>query len=173
MWRHVTIGTLGSWLPGDPRGWRSRGHRRHSSGDYKHPPPAGEHRGLYDYSKRLCPQAVTIPRRLRERIARRIIDELEAMDYRAIAVAVCGQHAHVLVELPDNMPQVKRIAGRCKNASSRAVRVEMPGRVWARGGNFERVESRDHWHEAFGYILRHRQQGGWVWCYRHGHPWRT
>ena len=32
-WYHVTGGTYGSWLPGDPRGWRARGRREHVDGD--------------------------------------------------------------------------------------------------------------------------------------------
>ncbi|HEX3314753.1 MAG TPA: hypothetical protein VHR72_07680 [Gemmataceae bacterium] len=31
------LSTYGSWLPGNPRGFRSRKHRIHSSGDYKNP----------------------------------------------------------------------------------------------------------------------------------------
>ena len=41
-WWHVTLSTYGSWLPGDQRGFRSRKHKIHSSGDYKNPPPASE-----------------------------------------------------------------------------------------------------------------------------------
>jgi hypothetical protein len=40
-WRHVIIKTRSSWLHGDERGFRDRGHRIHSSGDYKHGPPKG------------------------------------------------------------------------------------------------------------------------------------
>lgn len=34
-WYHVTIHVYGSWLRGDPRGWRSRHHREHADGDYE------------------------------------------------------------------------------------------------------------------------------------------
>jgi hypothetical protein len=46
-WRHCVIGTHNSWLPGDPRGFRAIDHKIHSSGDYKNPPPEGEHSGLH------------------------------------------------------------------------------------------------------------------------------
>jgi hypothetical protein len=42
-WRHLVIFTHNSWLPGDPRGFRSQNHKILSSGDYKNPPPPGEH----------------------------------------------------------------------------------------------------------------------------------
>ena len=40
-WFHCIGGTYGSWLPGDPRGFRTRHHREHVEGDYRNPPPAG------------------------------------------------------------------------------------------------------------------------------------
>ncbi len=49
-WWHNILSTHGSWLPGNPRGFRSRNHRIHSSGDYKNPPPLGEHAGLHRLS---------------------------------------------------------------------------------------------------------------------------
>ena len=52
-WFHCTGGTKGTWLRGDPRGWRARHHREHCEGDYKNPPPPGAHRELYELSKRL------------------------------------------------------------------------------------------------------------------------
>ena len=32
VWRHVILNLRHTWLPGDPRGFRNRGHRTHSSG---------------------------------------------------------------------------------------------------------------------------------------------
>ena len=40
-WYHCNGSTYGTWLPGDPRGWRSRNHRVHVPGDYRTPPPPG------------------------------------------------------------------------------------------------------------------------------------
>ncbi len=37
-WYHCMANTYGTWLPGDPRGWRSRHHREHVVGDYRNPP---------------------------------------------------------------------------------------------------------------------------------------
>ena len=66
MWRHVIISTRRSWLHGDGRGFRSRGHRIHSSGDYKDPPPEGEHSGLLEYQRKQCAgKMIKVPRHLR------------------------------------------------------------------------------------------------------------
>jgi hypothetical protein len=45
LWRHVIINTFCTWLHSDERGFRSRKHRIHSSGDYRRRPPKGEHAG--------------------------------------------------------------------------------------------------------------------------------
>src|SRR5256885_771098 len=52
-WYHCTAHTYGSWLRGDPRGWRSRHHREHVEGDYKHLPPKGIYDELLEKSKAL------------------------------------------------------------------------------------------------------------------------
>src|SRR5437868_3666075 len=41
-WYHVMCHTYGTWLPGDPRGFRTRHHREHCDGDYKNPPKPGQ-----------------------------------------------------------------------------------------------------------------------------------
>ena len=50
---HITWGTYGSWLPGDPRGFRTRGHRQHVEGDHRHPPLAGQYEGLHAHARGL------------------------------------------------------------------------------------------------------------------------
>src|SRR4051812_22286516 len=52
-WLHVSGSTYGTWLRGDPRGWRSRRHREHCEGDYKNPPPKGEFDEEFERSKEL------------------------------------------------------------------------------------------------------------------------
>ena len=49
-WYHVNGNTYGTWLPGDPRGWRERGHKKHVDGDYKSPPPAGSGDAMHRYA---------------------------------------------------------------------------------------------------------------------------
>ena len=38
IWRHVIISTHGSWLPGDPRGFRSKDHDIHAALESHSPP---------------------------------------------------------------------------------------------------------------------------------------
>ena len=60
-WYHITVGTYGTWLPGDERGWRSRHHRQHVDGDYKKPPAEGKYDSLKGSSQsRLTNAAVLL-----------------------------------------------------------------------------------------------------------------
>src|SRR5438132_1090306 len=52
-WYHCTASTYGTWLRGDPRGWRARHHREHVLGDYRSPPPKGMYGKLHERSKKL------------------------------------------------------------------------------------------------------------------------
>jgi len=169
-WRHVIISTRNAWLPGDRRGWRSRRHKRHSSGDYRHPPPPGEHEGLYRYSKRISGERVDLPPDMRPIIGQTLIDALCEHGRRVIAASVDDWHAHLLVELPDDMTTIRRIVGDAKCQASRAVRRRLPGRVWAAGGTFKRIASHAHHREVFGYILDHALKGAWTWSYRDDAP---
>ena len=51
-WYHVMGHTYGTWLPGDPKGFRTRDHREHVEGDYRNPPPKGMYDGLHEAAKR-------------------------------------------------------------------------------------------------------------------------
>src|SRR5437870_1204489 len=100
QWWHVVISTYASWLPGEPRGFRSRGHKIHSSGDYKNPPPEGEHRGLHEYSKRISGDKVIIPKGLRPVAGRAILKRLAKLDQRILVLSISATHGHMLVEFP-------------------------------------------------------------------------
>ena len=51
IWRHVVISTHGNWLPGDPRGFRTRHHLEHVEGDYRNPPTPGIYDHRFDQTK--------------------------------------------------------------------------------------------------------------------------
>src|SRR5438067_2338545 len=101
-WRHVIISTHNAWHPSDPRGFRTKDHKLHSSGDYKNPPPPGEHAGLHSYSKRISGAMVVIPRALRPIVGNAMLDKLKKLQYQCLIISVAGTHAHMQVELPND-----------------------------------------------------------------------
>lgn len=143
-WRHVIINTYSSWLHGDERGFRSRRHRIHSSGDYKHRPPRGEHDGLLRYRVGKSRAEVRLSSDVRPIIGRALLRQLSGCDHQVLVIAVTKVHAHLLVELPDNILGIKAIVGQAKRHASRCVKSALPGRIWARVGTFKLVPSRDH-----------------------------
>lgn len=52
-WYHCVGHTYGTWLPGDPKGFRTRHHREHIIGDYKLPPPPGMYDKRHEKAKSL------------------------------------------------------------------------------------------------------------------------
>lgn len=162
----MIISTHSSWLPGDKRGWRSRDHRIHSSGDYKNPPPPDEHDGLLRYNQSRSAKTAIIPQKCRHVIGKCIVDHLVAQNYRVLVSSVSGMHAHVLVELPESLSQVRRIIGVCKAKSSGAVRKILPGKVWAERGKYLWVKNREHLLDAFHYIRDKQGPRAWVWTFQ-------
>ena len=167
-WRHVIINTRGSWLHGDARGFRNRGHRIHFSGDYKRPPPLKEHVGLHGYHVGKSSPDVRIAKNLRPVIGNELAHYFEQCDYRVLVIAVTKVHAHALVELPNSIIKIRAIVGEAKRRASRAVKRQMPGSIWARGGTFKPVKTQAHQHRAFGYISLRARTHAWSWSFLDG-----
>src|SRR3954469_2142440 len=94
-WRHIQINTYCSWLKGDQRGFRTKHHEIHSSGDYKNPPPNAEHAGLRRHFEHLKKKEVKTEQVCRPTIGRAILYELRARGIRVLAIAVVKVHAHI------------------------------------------------------------------------------
>ncbi|HXE53962.1 MAG TPA: hypothetical protein VN541_13150 [Tepidisphaeraceae bacterium] len=165
-WRHVIINTRSSWLHGDPRGFRSRGHRIHSSGDYKHRPPKGEHEGLHRYRREHSRPEVRLNPDVRPLIGWGLIEYLHGCEHQVLVVAITKVHAHLLAELPDNISRVRAIMGKAKQYASRQVKAYLRGQVWARGGTFKPVNTRQHHRSAYDYILYDQGPNAWTWCFQ-------
>jgi hypothetical protein len=86
-WYHVIINTYGSWLPGDPRGWRTRHLREQIGGDYKNP-PKGSREGLRAKSRSLMGRnAVRVSAKLRRVILNAIVEKLRGDGVLLLAAA--------------------------------------------------------------------------------------
>jgi hypothetical protein len=160
-WYHVTGHTYGTWLPGDPRGFRTRDHREHVEGDYRNPPPKGKYDGLHDWAKRAMKRD---PVFLDMEQRRRALDELVAsLQRRSLELEVCSVdriHLHALVCVPDHDP--KRWIGIAKKESSHYCKQTghaPDGGLWATGCKCLPVENDRHYRSARKYILDHEQRG--------------
>jgi hypothetical protein len=162
----VTIATHNSWKPGDARGWRARGHKRHSSGDYRSPPPEHEHEGLRRWMQTHSGGKVVIPRELRAAVVAALLKKIQAMAIRCHAISVSATHAHLVVELPDEVAMIRKFVGQWKQAASHAVRAGLPGKVWAEGGDWEPLDSVQRLGNAFAYVTQKQGPGAAVWSFR-------
>ena len=171
QWRHVILNAIGSWLHGDPRGFRDRFGRVHSSGDYRNPPPPGEHAGLLRYMRDRSHGRVRFDACVRSIIIARFVEKTREQQFRIICCALSRDHLHALMELPDERDEVRRVVGRSKQAASHAAREYLPGSIWSKGGEYRRIVDKQHLHNAYHYIRTRQERGTLVWSHRPDENW--
>ncbi|MFN3167167.1 MAG: hypothetical protein ACE37H_08905 [Phycisphaeraceae bacterium] len=162
-WWHLILTCRGQWLPGDPRGFRAKGHRIHSSGDCKQRPPEGEHQGLHAYHRQQKCDTIEVPDSYRAVVGQAILNKAIAMNAPCLVIAVGRAHTHLVAAMLNDWQHVKRETGRLKQAGSHAIREVLPGRVWADGGKPIRIQDQKHQSSVFRYICDHEKDGAWVW----------
>jgi len=164
-WFHVILTTYGSWLPGDPRGFRTRHHRDDVDGDYKNPPPPGIYESFHQKNQatlKSAPVILTQPQRVivGDTLRRR----LEELNSTVACFTISGQHAHVLVKLPPSETRI--LIGEAKKTAWFAMReAGFPERLWAKRPKCDPVKDRRHQLNVYHYILRHEAEGAYVWKY--------
>ena len=158
----MTGSTYGTWLPGDPRGFRTRHHREHVEGDYRNPPPEGTYEEKHARSKELMTRdAVVLSPEARE-LACATFAEVFAFKGAAFgAIAVGAQHYHILVQ----STSPRDLVGVAKKRSARALsdaRLVARGGVWAVRSRSLPINDESHWTNARAYILKHERDGASV-----------
>jgi hypothetical protein len=162
-WARVMFSTRGAWLPGDERGFRDHGRRIESSGDYRNPPPEGEHVGLRKYSEALSDGVVVLPRELRDVIAEALGRKLIEQRHPSRTCSVAATHVHVLLRAGSINARVP--IGRAKQFASHQVREVLPGRIWGQRSHIVRIKDETHYRAVVGSIERHGDHGARVWVY--------
>ena len=188
-WYHCMSSTYGAWLPGDPRGFRTRGHREHVQGDYKNPPPAGVYEQRHDAAKgRMKRSAVVLSGEARRAACEEVRDSLIRHGAEVLAVSVSTTHMHVLARFPlEGKPTfaerglrgkrnsavddpVRHLVGLAKQWSSKRLIADglaLPGGVWARKGKIVPIKDRAHQVNVYKYIIDHaRKEAAAVWSFR-------
>jgi hypothetical protein len=162
-WYHSVISTYGSWLPGDARGYRTRHHRQHVEGDYKHPPDPDAFGDLAKVCRRSLKQPpVVLSATFRAAVAVALRQKLQRLGALVVAVSVSTQHAHILAKMPRGC--ARDWIGIAKRHAWFELRDRgWKGKLWARAGSNGVVRDRRHQLQVYHYILRHRAAGACVW----------
>ena len=184
-WYHCMSNTYGTWLPGDPRGFRTRKHREHVEGDYKKPPPELKYDSRHDQAKRSLKRDPVI---LSPDARRACVDALvhawvDRHSVEVLAVSVSAMHMHVLARfgcVVAQKPTPSRGGLRERDparffvavAKERSAKVlanaglVKPGGVWAKRGKIVQIKNRSHQLHVYRYILDHQDEGAATWSFR-------
>jgi len=170
-WYHVDGHTYGTWLRGDPRGWRSRKHREHVDGDYRHPPPEGMYDDLWAHSKALMKHdPVHLDRHARRAAGQALVEMLRQQNTELLVLSMDAVHFHLLGRFAGG--GIRSVVGRAKKHAYHVLRsAGHTGRLWARRCRPLPVTDRAHQLNVFRYIRNHGARGAWVWTFREGLYW--
>lgn len=169
-WYHCNGNTYGTWLPGDPRGFRARHHREHIGGDYRNPPPPGANRETLDRSRTLLRRPpIRLDAAHREIATGAMVEKLLTDEIEVIALSIDDHHFHLLARFRDHQP--RHWVGRAKMHSSMLLRGHgLPGGVWAVRSRALPIRDREHQINVFNYVVKHRGRNAAVWTFRDGPP---
>ena len=168
-WWHVMWHTYGTWLPGDPRGFRDRDHRIHSSGDYKKPPPQREHEGLYDYARRVSNSEVVLATpALRREVCDALLSTIAEFQYRVLVLTVCRVHVHTVIELPEEREPFEKAMRDLKTKSSAKVINKPQSRLWARLWKPVYITDETHRNAEMIYVRDKQGINTCTWTFRDG-----
>ena len=162
-WYHCTGSTYGTWLRGDPRGWRARHHREHVDGDYKNPPAPGTFDALYQQSQTLMKR----DRRLLDPAQRafactEMAQSLISQNVEVAQLCVDAKHWHALLRFGSSTGSARVIIGKAKGRSARLMSkagLIGEGGVWAVRCKVLPIRSQAHFHNVMKYIPAHQGRG--------------
>lgn len=188
-WYHAVGCTYGTWLRGDPRGFRTFRHRQHVEGDYRNPPPPGVFAPIFEKSKtELRYPPVKLNAQQRRVLCRAMIDRLEQDAVEVIALAVMSNHFHLLARFPllsdavaqryaksilqdGRDPAPRHFIGRARKHASfvlseNHLKPESP--VWGVRPKIDPNSDRKHQVNITSYIYDHVKQQGAVYVVKRG-----
>ena len=165
-WFHVILTAYGAWLYGDARGFRTRHHREHVEGDYKHRPPPGRYAQQEARSRRLLKQKpVAWTPTWQEILGRALVARLQELGAFVLCAAVSRQHAHLLAKL--RRRKARNWSGLAKKHAWFEARDQgWVGKLWGKRGKQLPIRDRQHQLNVYRYILNHAREGAWVWSWK-------
>jgi len=165
-WYHCNGNTYGTWVRGDSRGFRERSHREHRVGDYRQPPPQKLYETHRRQSRRLMRKSPIYLDESAQKVAgAAMVENLLGDGIELLVLALDDHHFHLLAKVTDRNP--RHWIGRAKMHSSRLLSEQgLTGKVWAVRCRALPIEHREHQLRTYRYILKHREQGAWVWSFK-------
>src|SRR5947209_333889 len=102
-WYHIMCHTYGTWLPGEAKGFRTRHHREHVSGNYRNPPLAGFYSTRLEHSKNLMTRAaVQLDKAQQRRAVEEIVKSFAKWGIELQALCIDRIHLHALSKVRDH-----------------------------------------------------------------------
>lgn len=174
-WYHVITNTYGTWLRGDPRGWRERHHRKHVDGDYKNPPKPGTWERIYALSQRLMKRnAVHLDLELARIAVQSVVQCLHDDGVHVLVATLDDHHLHLVGKFVDDEPRARM--GWAKLAATKAVKAfvsEHPEQfdldlklgegIWQKRCKVVPIADRSHQLQATNYVAEHSLRGAEMW----------
>ena len=160
-WYHVMCHTYGTWLPGDPKGFRTRHHREHVEGDYKNPPPRGKYDQLWKRSKELMkrdPVYLTVPQR--QRAVEEFAKSFAKWRVLVAILSIDRIHFHGIIQVLTYNP--RHFVGLAKKECSAYMKLDgltAPGGLWAVRCKCLPIADDSHLTSARDYIHDHIDLG--------------
>jgi hypothetical protein len=153
-------------LYGDSRGFRTRHHREHVEGDYKNPPPPGMYADKEARSRAsLKQEPVAWTPEWRKIVGGALVARLQHLGAFVLCAAVSRQHVHILAKVPRR--QARLWSGLAKKHAWFIARDHgWVGKMWGKRGKQAPVRDRRHQVNVYRYILDHKKEGAWVWCWK-------
>lgn len=160
-WYHIMGHTYGTWLPGDPKGFRTRHHREHVEGDYKNPPPKGKYDKIWQRSKDLMKRdPVHLSPEQRQRAVDEFVRSFHKWNIPLHIISIDRIHLHALAQVIDRKP--RHYTGLAKKECSAYMKQDNlapGGGLWAVRCKCLPIASAAHFASVTGYIRDHDLQG--------------
>jgi hypothetical protein len=163
-WWLITWTTYGTWLPGDPRGfrtWRAQQYvappaRYAANGEPTY--SARQFRALHQKNLDAC-QPTVLNGRWQQIVLESLRSELDTIAVDSAIVAIAPTHVHWLARF--GPLGIRPIVARLKAAATRALHGNGmdANRVWAKGCSMKSLRGQNAFDNAFAYVERHRSEG--------------
>lgn len=165
-WYHCMGNTYGTWLPGDPRGFRTKHHKEHVEGDYKNPPDENYNQRFHKSKDLMKRDPVYLTTQQRARAVEEFVKSLQKRKIELVVMAIDRIHFHLLARFPDHNP--RKWVGIAKKESSHYLKQQnlAPiGGLWATRFEVIPIADRSHQLWTVPYILNHKKKGAATWFF--------